>query len=101
MLFRSIPQTSLVRPALPMVEHAPVVVAATQPPRPASTPPQDSIPVRRVILTAESDSGVLGAVLGVRPLADGRALVNDFGMHRLLMFESNMKTFTIVADTVA
>jgi hypothetical protein len=43
----------------------------------------------------------LGAVASVRPLPDGRVLVNDIIGRRVVMFDSALATATIVADTTS
>lgn len=66
----------------------------------ASLRAQDAIPVRRLTITAASDSGVLSEVLGVRAVPRGRVIVNDWDRRRLIMFDSTMKRFTVLTDTV-
>lgn len=60
---------------------------------------QQSIPVRSLTTPTASDSGSISAVSSVRALSDGRVFVNDVARRRLLLFDSALKAFTIVADT--
>jgi hypothetical protein len=62
---------------------------------------QQAPPVRRLTTPVASDSGLFGNALGVRALSNGRVIVNDVYWRRLLMFDSTMKTFRIIADTSA
>jgi hypothetical protein len=43
----------------------------------------------------------LGAVSQVRALSDGRVLVNDNAGKRVLLFDSALKTFTVIADATS
>jgi hypothetical protein len=43
----------------------------------------------------------LATVSAVRALPGGKVLVNDIGGRRLLMFDSTLSTFTVVADTTS
>jgi len=43
----------------------------------------------------------LGAVSTVRHLPDGRVLVNDIIGRRVVMFDSSLSTFTLIADTTS
>ena len=56
-------------------------------------------PVRQVGPVASTTTEKLGAVSAIRHLSDGRVLVNDIIGRRVLLFDSTLKTFTVVADT--
>ena len=57
-------------------------------------------PAPRAIAAAEAKAGeILSAVSQARGLPDGRVLVNDAIGRRVLLFEKDLKTFTVVADT--
>jgi hypothetical protein len=43
----------------------------------------------------------LGGVSTVRPLPDGRVLVNDILARRVVMFDSSLTTVTVIADTTS
>jgi hypothetical protein len=59
---------------------------------------QSSIPVRQLTVEATSTEAV-GSLNGVRELADGRVLVNDAGKRRVLVFDRQLSTVQVVADT--
>jgi hypothetical protein len=56
--------------------------------------------MRTVIVTAATDSGVLGSVTGVRPLLNGSVLVNDYTRRRVLLIDSTGTSVRVVADTI-
>jgi hypothetical protein len=58
-------------------------------------------PVRQIAPAATVTSEKLGAVSTIRHLSDGRILVNDIIGRRVLLFDSTLKTFTVVADTTS
>jgi hypothetical protein len=58
-----------------------------------------TVPVRTVHVAIASDSGALQGVAAVRHIAGGRVLVNDATRRRLVMFDSTLTRFTILADT--
>ena len=58
-------------------------------------------PIRQVGSVVTSTSEKLNAVSAVRQLSDGRVLVNDVVGRRVLLFDSSLKTFTVVADTTS
>lgn len=62
---------------------------------------QSQIPLRGLTVAAVSDSGTLASLVGVRPLADGHVLVNDMSRRRLILFDSTLARFTVVADSAA
>src|SRR6185503_19999337 len=60
---------------------------------------QQQIPVRAVTPAVGTDSGVLGAITGLRHLPAGHVLVSDGSKQRLVVFDSTLSRFTITADT--
>jgi hypothetical protein len=60
---------------------------------------QSTIPVRSLSASVSTDSGVFRAITTVRPMSDGRVLVHDVSLRRLVLFEPTLKTFKVVADT--
>lgn len=67
----------------------------------ASLQAQAAIPMRSVAAPSATTTESLGAIFGVREMADGRVLVSDPGSLRLLMFAPDLKTFTTLSDTTA
>jgi hypothetical protein len=67
----------------------------------ASAAAQQLPPVRQIAPAATMTSEKLGAVSTIRQLSDGRVLVNDIVGRRVLLFDSTLKTFTVVADTTS
>lgn len=51
------------------------------------------------ILARTKDS--VGATIFVRPLSDGRVIVNDVSLRRLLLLDSTLSTVTVIADSAA
>jgi hypothetical protein len=62
---------------------------------------QQAPPARTVTIEATTDSGLIRAAGAVRHLPDGRVLVNDPQMRRLIALNPDFKTFTRLADTAA
>jgi len=60
---------------------------------------QKNIPIRQTRILASTDSGVISNVYVVRVMPDGRPMVNDANKRRLLLIDTSMKTFKIIADT--
>lgn len=61
---------------------------------------QQKPPAPRALGAVETKAGeIFSAVSQARGLPDGRVLVNDAIGRRVLMFEKDLKTFTVVADT--
>lgn len=58
-------------------------------------------PVRQIASATTATTEKLGAVSTIRQLSDGRLLVNDIIGRRVLLFDSTLKTFTVVADTTS
>lgn len=57
------------------------------------------IPVRQLSAPEAVTRDTLGAISGLREFADGRVLVNDVARKRLIVFEKNLATYSVVADT--
>lgn len=58
-----------------------------------------AIPMRRIEPAAAQSVEPLGLILGLKQLSAGRVLVDDAQHRRLLMFDSTLTRFTVVADT--
>src|SRR5688500_20276808 len=58
-------------------------------------------PVRQLSPATAATSEQLRAVSAVRHLSDGRLLVNDIIGRRVLLFDSTLKKFTVIADTTS
>ena len=58
-------------------------------------------PVRQLSPATAATSEQLRAVSAVRHLSDGRLVVNDIIGRRVLLFDSNLKNFTVIADTTS
>ena len=57
-------------------------------------------PVRTLAVNATA-AEPFGALQAVRQLPGGRVLANDMGGRRVLLFDSTLKTFTVVADSTS
>lgn len=77
----------------------------TQPPSqpiPAGAPTSPigrNIPVRQLRRVLSSDTTVWMGVAAVRPLPNGSVIVNDATKRQLVVFDSMLAKFTIIADT--
>lgn len=60
---------------------------------------QKPIPIRSVTTLASTDSGVVANVYVLHAMSDGSVLLNDGTNKRLLLFDSTLKRYTIIADT--
>lgn len=60
---------------------------------------QKPIPVHKVVTLASTDSGVIANTFVIRVLSDGRVLHNDAAKHRLLLLDTTLKHYEIIADT--
>jgi hypothetical protein len=58
-------------------------------------------PIRQVGGVVAVTGEKLGAVSAIRQLSDGRVVLNDIIGRRVLMFDSTLKSFTLVADTTS
>jgi len=58
-------------------------------------------PIRQIGAVVASTGEKLGAVSAIRQLSDGRVLLNDIVGRRVLLFDSTLKSFTLVADTTS
>src|SRR5918998_1123974 len=64
----------------------------------AQSPP----PIRQLgPVVAKSNESFASSVVGLRALSDGRVLVNDVSKRRVLLFDSTLTSFTVVADSTA
>ncbi len=64
----------------------------------ASLGAQQLPPVRSAVATVRA-AEPLGSLQSVRQLPGGRVLVNDMAKRRVLLFDSTLATFTVVADS--
>jgi hypothetical protein len=60
---------------------------------------QSNIPLRTLRNTVATDSMVLMGVTGVRHLPNGSVLVNDPTKRQLILFDSTLRKFNVIADT--
>ena len=58
-------------------------------------------PIRQIGSVVTATAEKLGAVSAIRQLPDGKVLVNDIIGRRVLLFDSTLKSFTVVADTTS
>lgn len=58
-----------------------------------------TIPIRPVNILASTDSGVIANVYVVRVMPDGSVILNDASKRRLLLIDTSMKKFKVIADT--
>jgi hypothetical protein len=66
----------------------------------AQTKGPDLPPTRQLGAVTATASEKLGFAVNMRPLADGRVFVNDPAGRRVLLFDSSLQNFTIVADSL-
>jgi hypothetical protein len=60
---------------------------------------QQAPPIRQLGPTVGKSSEAFGNVVAVRALSDGKVLVNDPAKRRVLLFDSTLASFTVVADS--
>lgn len=60
---------------------------------------QKPIPVRSLSPAVGTDSGVLLDAMNIRPLVDGRVIVNDRFRERLVLFDQTLQRFTTIAGS--
>ena len=61
---------------------------------------QQTVPVRELAPVDAKTTTAFGAILGVRPLAGGKVLVNDGIRRQLVMLDANLSSPTVVIDSV-
>jgi len=59
----------------------------------------DLPPIRQLGAVSGTTTEKLGSVMAIRPLSDGRVLVNETSGRRVLLFDATLKNFTVVADS--
>jgi len=74
-----------------------LLIAATA----SVTAAQQRPPIRQLGAVTGKSAEALGAVGGVRQLANGKVLVNDVAKRRVLMFDPSLATFTVIADSTS
>jgi hypothetical protein len=57
-------------------------------------------PIRQLGAVTATAAEKLGVVNNIRPLSDGRVYVNDPMGRRVLLFDTGLQTFTVVADSL-
>jgi hypothetical protein len=62
---------------------------------------QQRPPVRQIGPVVAKSSEALASIITVRPLSDGRVLVNDVSGRRVLLFDDALKTSIVVADSTS
>jgi len=62
---------------------------------------QQRPPIRQLGATVAKTTETFANVLAVRPLSNGSVLVNDVGGRRVLLFNPQLSSFTIVADSTS
>ena len=80
---------------------ATVLIAITGSVSPSATvlEAQATIPVRKLTNIVSSDTSILMGLSGVRHLPNGSVLVNDPNKRQLVLFDSTLKKYKIIADT--
>lgn len=58
-------------------------------------------PIRQIGAVVTTTTEKLGAVSAVRQLSNGSVIVNDIVGRRVLLFDADLKKFTVVADTTS
>ena len=58
-------------------------------------------PIRQLGAVTATAKEKLGPVSNIRPLSDGRVLVNDQFSRRVMLFDSKLENFTVVADSTS
>jgi hypothetical protein len=56
-------------------------------------------PLYKVEVRTSTDSGVFANIFAIHVLSDGRVIATDANRRRLLLIDSSLKKFTVVADT--
>ena len=69
--------------------------------QPPAAPASQLPPIRPLGAVVASSAEPLGSVAAVRALPGGRVLVNDMARRRVLLFDSTLATYTVVADTTS
>ncbi|HUQ82072.1 MAG TPA: hypothetical protein VM076_13060 [Gemmatimonadaceae bacterium] len=59
----------------------------------------DLPPIRQLGAVSATAKENLGSVAAIRPLSDGRVLVNELSGRRVLLFDAALQSFTVVADS--
>ena len=73
--------------------------AAAQSTPPAASKGLDLPPIRQLGAVSATAKEKLGNVTAIRPLSDGRVLVNEPMSRRVLLFDTTLQDFTVVADS--
>lgn len=95
-------RTDIVRSAiaLALTSTAVAMTSAAAQSTPAGTSRGlDFPPIRQLGAVSATAKEKLGNVSSIRPLSDGRVLVNEPGSRRVLLFDATLQDFTVVADS--
>ena len=76
-----------------------VTSAAAQSAPPGTGKGLDLPPIRQLGAVSATAKEKLGNVTALRPLSDGRVLVNEPSSRRVLLFDATLQDFTVVADS--
>jgi hypothetical protein len=68
-------------------------------PIPAALPAQHAPPIRPLGSLAAKSTEAFANVAGIRALSGGRVLINDIANRRVVLFDSTLAHFTVVADS--
>ena len=66
----------------------------------APAPAQQGVPVVELSPATTKTATTFGGILGVRPVAGGKVLVNDGGRRQIKLFDSTLTNATMVSDSV-
>ena len=83
------------------VAAAVAATAGAQSAPPSGPKGLDLPPIRELGAIAAATTEKLGTVSSIRPLSDGRVLVNDISGRRVLLFDATLQDFTVVADSTS
>jgi len=61
----------------------------------------DLPPIKQLGAVTATTKEKLGTVTSIRPLSDGRVLVNEPSARRVLLFDAKLEDFTVVADSTS
>ena len=70
-------------------------------PAPSGAKGLDLPPIRQLGAVTAVTTEKLGNVTSIRPLSDGRVLVNEPSARRVLLFDAKLEDFTVVADSTS
>src|SRR5687767_4701247 len=62
---------------------------------------QQRPPIRQLGAISAKSTDTFTNIAGVRPLSNGAVLVNDLGARKVVLFDSQLGKFTLVADSTS